>query len=443
MQRLGHFGNSTDQYRNGQPGGAHRACQCSAVRARNRHFTCGIHIGQHDHISLAHHLNKGVKAIARAGVAVRLEGEHQPTARECTARGSQRDRHFHRVMAIVIDHRNSAPRRQQCIAIALEAPANSAEIGQRLQQRGIANLQLGGNRNCRQRIQDVVVARQVQHHVQVGCACWEFTLYCEMHLRTDSTNIHGAKMRRLIDAIAAHTAIDAAHDVTHTRIVSAHHRCAIERHTVQEVHKRGMQTPQVMAIGFHMVGIDIRHHRHHRQQVQERRIRLIGLDDDVLAGTQPGIDARAVQSAANHKGRVQPALCQHAGDQTGRGRLAVGSGNRNALLHAHQLSQHLRAWHDGYRHLPGLHDFRVVGVHGTGCHHCFSSGHIAGSVADEGLDAQGGQPLQGSAVAEVRARHGVAHIRQHFGNAGHACATDADKMDVRDGVLHATSSSHA
>ena len=55
-----------------------------------------------------------------------------------------------------------------------------------------------------------------------------------------------------------------------------------------------------------MVGVDVRDHRHHWQQVQKRCVGFIRLDHDVFARTQARIDARAVEPPANDEGRVQP-----------------------------------------------------------------------------------------------------------------------------------------
>src|SRR5690349_6238866 len=64
-------------------------------------------------------------------------------------------------------------------------------------------------------------------------------------------------------------------------------------------------------------------------------------------------------------------------------------------------------------------------------------------MADEGRDAEAGQALEGRAVGQVRAGDLVAEVEQHFGDAAHARAADADEVDVTNGVLHLASSSQA
>jgi hypothetical protein len=87
---------------------------------------------------------------------VRLEGQHQAPAGEGAARGGQRRRHFDRVVAVVIDQREAAAGRQGHLAIALEAAADALEFGERLDDRGVGDLHLGGDGDGGQRIQDVV-----------------------------------------------------------------------------------------------------------------------------------------------------------------------------------------------------------------------------------------------------------------------------------------------
>src|SRR5690606_9526223 len=110
---------------------------------------------------------------------------------------------------------------------------------------------------------------------------------------------------------------------------------------------------------------------------------------------------------------------------------------------AHQLGQHQRARHEGNLLGARGQHLGVVGRHGGGGHDDVGTLDVLGHVADAGGDAQALEPLQHRAVDEVGARAVIAEVLQHFGNAAHARAADADEMDVVDGVLHAASSSHA
>src|SRR3546814_14750975 len=57
---------------------------------------------------------------------------------------------------------------------------------------------------------------------------------------------------------------------------------------------------------------------------------------------------------------------------------------------------------------------------------------VPGPVADMDGGAQGPQPLDDRALAQVRALHPVAEVQHDLGDAGHADAADADEVDGAD-----------
>ena len=156
-----------------------------------------------------------------------------------------------------------------------------------------------------------------------------------MHLRTNRAHVGGTDLRTFVKAVAGDRAAHLVDDGADCRVVGAQNRSAIKRHAVQKINKGFLQTGKVVPVGFHVVCVDIGDHRHDRQQVQERGVGFIGFDHDVVATAQPGVGPCAVQTSADHKGRVQPCGREHAGHQAGGGGFTVGAGNRNALLEAH------------------------------------------------------------------------------------------------------------
>ena len=280
------------------------------------------------------------------------------------------------------------------------------------------------------------MACEVQLDLQVGQRHAVAPLHREVHLRAHGADVDGAHLGLLADAVAGHRALHVGHDFAHRRVVDAQDRRAIEGHAMQEFEEGALELAEVVPVGFHVVGVDVGHHRHHRHQVQERCIGLVGLDHDVVAAAELGVGAGAVQAPADDESGVQPALGQHAGHQAGGGRLAVRAGDRDALLQAHQLGQHHRARHDGNLALARGEHLGVVGLHRRGRDHRVGAGDVAVRVAHVGLDAQPLQTAQRRAVGQVRAGDLVALVAQHLGDAGHAGAADADEMNVLDGVFH-------
>jgi hypothetical protein len=145
-------------------------------------------------------------------------------------------------------------------------------------------------------------------------------------------------------------------------VVSAEHGHAVERQALQEIDERLLEPAEIVAIGLHVVGIDVGDDRDHRRQEQEGRIGLVGLGHQKIAGPEACVGAGGVEPAANDEGRVHAALGQNRRHQAGGGGLAVRAGDGDSLLEAHQLGKHLRTRH--HRHLATARgeDFRVVGL---------------------------------------------------------------------------------
>ena len=97
-------GDVVDEHRFDLAGHAQRARQRAAVGRDDRRLAGGVDLGQQHRVGLAEHLDEILEAVARARVAVRLEGQHQAPAREGAARRRQRGGHLDRVVAVVVDH---------------------------------------------------------------------------------------------------------------------------------------------------------------------------------------------------------------------------------------------------------------------------------------------------------------------------------------------------
>ena len=105
----GHLADLVDEHRLDLAGDAQRARQRAAVGGDDRRLAGGIDLGQQHRVGAAQHLDEVLEAVARARVAVRLEGEHEAPARERAARRGQRRGHLDRVVAVVVDQREAPP----------------------------------------------------------------------------------------------------------------------------------------------------------------------------------------------------------------------------------------------------------------------------------------------------------------------------------------------
>jgi hypothetical protein len=117
----------------------------------------------------------------------------------------------------------------------------------------------------------------------------------------------------------------------------------------------------------------------------------------------------------------------------------VGAGNGDALLEAHQFGQHHRPRHHRNMLVACRDDFRVGLLHRSRGDDHVGASDVLGGMGAVDARAQFRQPLRYRVVCQVGSRHRIAQVQQHLGDTAHANATDADKVDLFDGVFHSTS----
>ena len=178
-----------------------------------------------------------------------------------------------------------------------------------------------------------------------------------------------------------------------------------------------------------MLGIDIGDDRDVGRQFQEGAVALVGLDHHPVALPAPRVGAVGVDDAAVDDRRIEPGGVEQSRDQRGRRRLAVGAGDGDALLQAHQLGEHFGAAHDGNAAQPRGRQFRIVALDRGRDDDHRGVAEMRGVMPDEYGRAMLAQALDVGVVAGVRALHLVAEIDQHFRDAGHADAADPDEVN--------------
>ncbi|MCY1397037.1 hypothetical protein D9M71_120250 [compost metagenome] len=332
-------------------------------------------------------------------------------------------------MVAVVVHQHHAAAVDLQLAVDLEAPAHALEAGQAQDDGVVADALVGGNGDGGQGIQYVVVARHVHRDIQrLAVAAQDG----EPGTHAFLTDIDGAYVGVFGEAVGNGGARHLGEDLAHHRIVHAEHGQTVERQVVEELHEGLLQSIEVALVGAHVVRVDIGDHGHHRLQVQEAGVALVGLGHQVAAGAELGIGAGGVQAAADDEGRVQAAGGEDRSDQAGGGGLAVGTGDGDAVAVAHQLGEHFRARHHRDAALQGDRNLGVGFVHGAGHHQHIGVLGVLGAMADEDLRTETLQALSHDRRLEVGAGNPVAQVQQHFGDAAHAHAADADEVDTTD-----------
>ena len=197
-----------------------------------------------------------------------------------------------------------------------------------------------------------------------------------------------------------------------------------------------MQFFDAVAVGVHVVFVDVGYDGHNRREVQEGGVGLVGLGDDVFAFAQAGVGTGGGEFAADNEGGVEAGGGEDGGGEAGGGGFAVRTGDGDAVFEAHEFGQHQGAGDDGYLLREGGGHFGVVFFDGGGGYDDIRAADVFGGVAGVDAHAQGGQVLSYRALRLVGSGDDVALVVQHFGDAAHARAADADEMDVSDSVFH-------
>ena len=184
-------------------------------------------------------------------------------------------------------------------------------------------------------------------------------------------------------------------------MVDAHDGKAVERHVLDEL-AEGLAHLVEGAVVIEMLRIDVGDQRHVGRQLDEGAVGLVGLDHHPVAGAHAGIGAVGVDDAAVDDGRVEAAGIEQRRHHRGGGRLAVGAGDRDGLLEAHQLGQHLGAAHHRQQALARRLQLGIVALDRRGDDHHPRLAEIGGVMADGDGDALLAQALDIGVVGQRR-----------------------------------------
>ena len=245
-------------------------------------------------------------------------------------------------------------------------------------------------------------------------------------------DIVGAKIGKRREAVCNDPPVaDARKDALHFGMIDAEDREPVERHILDEL-AIGLLHPLEVAVMFEMLGIDVGDDGDRPVEAEEAAVALVGLDDHPVALAQPRVGAVAIDDAAVDDGRVDAAGIQQRSDHRRRRRLAVRPGDRDRLLHAHQLGEHLRAPDERQPPLDRGFDLGIAAADGGRDHDDGRFAQIVGRMADGHRNAVLPQLLDDIAVRHVGALHRIAELVHHLGDARHADAADADEVDRPD-----------
>ena len=288
------------------------------------------------------------------------------------------------------------------------------------------------DRDRRRGVQRIVAARHRQREfVDIGGLPGLTVADQDVETRNAvvQSDVEQADVRLRVLAIGDDAAIlDAPDQLLHGRVIEAHHRKAVERQILHEGQESLLDRVEGLEM-IEMFRIDIGDDGDVGGQLQKRAVALVRLDDHPVARAAPRIGAIGVDDAAVDDGGIEAGGVEQGRDQRSRRGLAVGAGDRDALLEPHQLGEHLGAPDDGNAPQARRRQLRIVAPDRSGDDDHRGVADLRRVMADEHARATFAQAFDVGVVARVRALHLVTDIEQHLGDAGHADAADADEMN--------------
>ena len=212
-------------------------------------------------------------------------------------------------------------------------------------------------------------------------------------------------------------------------VVHAQDDDAEEGHLVHEGEEGGLDLVHVL-VEVEVLQIDVRNHGDRGEEYEEGAVTFVRLGHEVLARAELRVGSQAVEPPPITQVGSRPRAAEHGCNQGGRGGLAVGARHRYAVLHPHQLGEHLGPLDDGYGAALRLLYLRIVRPHRRGGDHHLRILHVLRPVVVQDLRAELLQPCGDLRLPDVGPGYPEPEVEEHLGYSAHADASDADKVDT-------------
>ena len=315
------------------------------------------------------------------------------------------------MVAIIVHQQSSSAVWQFDIAIFLEAAADTFKAKQAFLDRFNRCANFQRNSDSRQRIEDVVAAGHIQNNFKrLLLMSFHLDMNGKFHLRADVFNIGCVDISSIVQAVSSIRLAHFGQNRADVFAVDTQKRFAVERHTVDKINKRLVQFFDAVSVGVHVVFVDIGDDGHNRGQMQEGRIGLVGLSDDVFAFTQTGVGTCGIEFATDNESRIKTCRTENRSGQAGGCGFTVRTGNGDTIAEAHQFCQHQRAGNDGDLLLQRGNDFGIVFFDGSRGNDDIRTIDVFGSMAWVNLDAESAQMLSNGISRLIRTGNFKAQI---------------------------------
>ena len=268
-------------------------------------------------------------------------------------RGGERGANLGGMMAVIVDHRDAAG-----LAAHLKAAIDAGIAGDGLANRFQRDVQLQADRDGGRGVQHVVNAGHAQVKLaQIAAA----RPNREAALEGAAVDVGDLQGGLLAAPVGDDAAIHRGKKLLDVFVVQAQDGRAVERHLLDELEERGADLDDGWIV-IQMFAVDVGDHGQDRAELEERAIALVRFHHQEIALADARVRAAHGRGLpAHHHRGIQARGIQHRRGHRRRGGFAVASGDRDAVLQPHQLSQQFAARNDRESAggaLPALPDWR-------------------------------------------------------------------------------------
>ena len=178
-----------------------------------------------------------------------------------------------------------------------------------------------------------------------------------------------------------------------------------------------------------MFRLDVRDDGHRRRQLKKRSVELIRFSDQVIPLTQSGVALQTSEFSPDDKGRIEPALLKDEPHHRCGRRLAVCACDSHALLHPHELAQHLGPPDHWNLQGQSRFDLRIVLSHGRRDNDHVAAHDLFSAVSLIDHSAQAFEAFRKRRKLAVRSCYSESQVEEHLCDPAHPNPADAHKMD--------------
>src|SRR5580658_8852746 len=230
-------------------------------------------------------------------------------------------------------------------------------------------------------------------------------------------------------SVGYHRPLHTRQDRLHVGLVEAQNHRAVKWHAIDELQEHILNFLERVVM-VQMLTVNGGDDGDHRREQQERAVTLVSFNHHVFALAHARVRTGVIHAPADDESGIKARSRENRRDHRGGSSFSVRAGHRDAVFQAHQFREHFRArnhWNFQQMRFDYLY---VISTHRRRNHHDMRAVHVFRMMSCENTGAKLAKPLGDLRLLQIRAGNRVAARKQHFRDAGHAAAANADQMNA-------------